>query len=305
MVVAGTHHVISPVGICTVSSLADKHADLWDGARYVPTRVRRVETPVRMLQVTTSDGNSIRCGPDHIFYVPSLQREEGFRKPVAASRLHRGLRLARARHPAVDANIILRNPYMQGAYSVLGRESHDARMMDLTGPTGPAVAVRCGLPDDEEADISGKIDHPKSHVPGNTSMTSKMMWLRGFLDALGEPVSRGKACSVSFRDQRFVKEVANLVLSCGLVCTLETSSRGDTARLSLTPSEASKLAGFLADGKTPAGPAEPAEGGRRIILLSNPVARAAKKAPPPVYVRSVRPVGHDMLGYDVGSAFVL
>lgn len=305
MPVAETQRVMTRRGPVAAKTLAGPEpVDIWDGAEFRATTVSKTPSPVQMLVVELSDGTSVRCTPDQTFYIPTLAEQGAYRRAIPAAQLHRGIRLARTRYPALDPpDASLPNAYAQGVYSVWGREGEDLRTITCRNPV---AATKLGASVGDVLDMSGVLAHPKSHVPVQADLASKRAWLSGLLDAMGvrwTPAQR----TVTFRDQEFVKEVANLLLSCGIPCSLRLNA-GDVAVVCFSAAGAGECDRFLG-GR---GGTEPDDAGGartpRFRLLSastNPLLRQAKRHGPAITVRSVAHVPVLQDGYSVGDAVLL
>ena len=308
MAVCGTQRVLTRHGPMAVKQLPrGEPLELWDGESFQRTSA----TPtgrVEMLEIALTDGSVVRCARDRAFHVPTLSRG-AYRKPVAASQLRRGVRLARERAPPLDPAApaaALPRAYEQGAYSVAGREGDGFKTVACRNGV---VAARFDAEVGEEVDVTGLVRFPKSHVPARSNLDSKRQWLSGFFDAMNVRIVPGFPKTFSFRDQEFMKEVRILLLTCGVRCSLRFRP-GDVAAATLSASAAEGLSRFL-EGREAADPDDngrAAGGGRsrfRLLSLSAPILERAEKAPDPVYVKSVKHLARPREGFVVPGAAVV
>lgn len=317
MAVAGTQHVITRHGPAPVKRLADRRqaVELWTGDTFAFVAVERTPQPVPLLEVELSDGTVVRCTEDHVFHVPALSRG-GYRKPVPARELHRGLKLARARIPAVDPDVRLPCAYEQGVYSVMGREGDGFKSITCRNAT---VAAKLRAAAGEVLDVTDRLTQAKSHVPTGASLASKRDWLSGLFDAMGVRWYPGFGKTVTFRDQEFVREVANLVMSCGVRCSLGFRS-GDVATMAFSVDQAERLRAFLGDGvvrddRDDGRDDDRAAGGgagrttytvlAAAAAAAHPLVRMAKKSGPSVVVRSVKRLPAPAEAYSCPGALVI
>lgn len=309
MAVCATQRVLTRHGPQPVKHLS-KHGniELWNGESFEYTTITPTKTPVILLEITLSDGTHIRCTSDRIFHIPSFSKGS-FRKPVAAGKLHRGIRLAREHIPVLDTDKVLPYAYEQGAYSVSGREGEGFKSIKCNTPS---IAAKLGAEIDDETDITEIIEYPKSHVPTCSSLESKKLWLSGLFDAMNIRMISGVSKTIVFRDQEFMKEVRLLLLTCGMRCSIHYKSN-DVANLFFSIEENDKLCSFLKgdpmvnlddNGKDNNGKHT------RFRLLSavrksNPLIERAKKAQNPVVVKSIRKLEKPKEAYFVPGASVL
>lgn len=308
MAVAGTQRVITRSGPTPVKLLAGKRAvEVWNGDAFAFVTVEKLDAPVQLLHVELSDGTSVRCTEDHHFYVPAISRN-GYRKPVPAKKVHRGLKLARNKIPVLDPDVNLPNAYQQGVYSVFGREADGFKTITCGNAI---VAAKMKADVGEMMDVTYALTHAKSHVPTGASLPCKRDWLNGLFDAMGVRWYNDFSRAVTFRDQEFIREVANLIMSCGVQCSLKFRS-GDVATMAFSVDQVDKLRGFLNDGIRPDIDGNPsmneAIGKTTYTILSavaNPLVRKAKKSGPSVTVRSVKKLSKPTDAYSCPGALVM
>lgn len=227
--VSGDTKVLTKDGQRSIETLVGKEVDVWNGNEW--SSVVPFETGVdKLLKVTFSNGQQLKCTADHKFFVATPKRDPlqlgGFKVlEVEAKDLRVGDCMPKFFTGSFDTGKDFAYAYESGLFcgdgSIYNSKAgmyprNELRLygskMALSSKVqwkssttwGGADCVRGYLPDDVLA---------KYVVPFGYSVKSKTEWLCGLIDADGSVSSRG--ISLSMKDYTFASDVSLLVQELG------------------------------------------------------------------------------------------
>ena len=242
--VAGNTYLLTDRGVRSIEQTVDQQLNVWNGLEFSPV------TPFytgesELLRITLSNGTTLDCTPDHKFLVAtpqvnSLLFGKNVSIEVPANKLREGDCMPKHLFPVIDHGLDLPHAYTNGAFAGDGSISntrdgkyprnelrlygkkmamasrvewkHSAHYVAQTGKT--PECYRGYLPDNFL---------PKTTVPINYSLKSRLEWLAGLIDTDGSAGSKG--ISISMASHKFAKDVLTLTQTLGINATLGQNTR--------------------------------------------------------------------------------
>jgi ribonucleotide reductase alpha subunit len=139
--VAGTALVLTRAGYCRIDGLADREVEVWNGAEWSRTVVRRTSDSSSLIRVKLDDGSDLDCTAYHKFYVhnESDKRDVGAESHVAREARAWELKIGDPLEsppawPLVEGDRELAHAYTAGFFAARGYY------------TQPSKATRCRHP---------------------------------------------------------------------------------------------------------------------------------------------------------------
>lgn len=223
--VAPETQILTDKGYYPISELQGELANIWNGSEWSEVQVQQTGTDQKLLKVSTKDGYELECTPYHKFYV-----FDGYGNPYKERRAHElqeGDKLCKFDLPVIEGTKSLEKAYVNGFYSGDGCRFRGKSIVYL-------YHDKRELQEEfEKEDYTYFVDQPDQkrmvyHMTGlrdkffvptaEYSITSRLEWLSGYLDADGCIYrnctnSSITACSV---DKGFLKEVQLMLQTLGV-----------------------------------------------------------------------------------------
>lgn len=200
--VSGDTFILTDKGQIPIRHLQDQEVNVWNGEEWSATTVRKTGENQELVNVTLSNGVSIKCTPYHKFHIT-----DGKRYPkteiVEASQLKPNHALIRYKLPSVvhfDKSE-LKYPYMQGFFAgdgTYGAPNKKRPIIYLYGEKKELLIhmtyrTMSAAKDGSRLNlILNKEDlTDKFYVPMNECVDTKLRWFEGYCDADGT-ITKGK-----------------------------------------------------------------------------------------------------------------
>lgn len=240
--VSGDTEILTDRGYEEIQNLVDQSVTIWNGEEWSIVTPRNTGADQPTLEISFSDGSSLRCTPGHKFLLQNDTR-------VDASTLSIGSKLLKHSWPVIgvqeqDFDII---GYTQGFFAGDGWE--DKRGRQYVGLYLQKKDVEGQLSQDyiskrayKSKDGTGRIylyygrDYfrPKTYVPDvSQSLLYRLSWLSGLVDSDGH-LTRDSNLQISSKDRDFLYNVKMMLNTIGVSGTL--SPMKDCWRLSIPAS---------------------------------------------------------------------
>ena len=227
-------HILTRMGHKRIGDLADTEVDVWNGHEWSGVTVRKTGTNEAVLKVVLSNGMELQCTHGHKFLVrqgPRAHPEMCTVTRVVASELQTGDVVARWELPVVDPPDPdeLRNPYTHGFWTGDGTYSNNYPYLALYGAKKkllPHLSISSSR-DDKQGRVccylTDQVNKDKFFVPLDYSVTTKLRWLEGWLDADGcvhRTVGGHTTIQAVSVKRNFLAEVQLLLASLGVLSSV-------------------------------------------------------------------------------------
>jgi ribonucleotide reductase alpha subunit len=225
--VVGNTEILTREGYRRIDSLLENPVEVWNGFRWSTVQPKVTGKNQNILTVSFSDGRILDCTPYHKFHI--AKGYKGDREIVEAKDLQPGMRLIKHEFPVIEEGESYRYAYDQGFVSAEGMDGYD--FCWVYEPKYMCLGRLSGSPGKEwRGRISFKFDHenlPKSFVPFNWNLKSKLDWLSGLFDGDGTELKEGGLQIVS-TDRKFLTDLQSLLSTVGVQCkVLKANMAGD------------------------------------------------------------------------------
>lgn len=221
--VTGDTTVLTNTGYTKISSIVGKETIVWNGfewSKVIPALTNKNQD---IFSVTFSDGRSIQCTKYHSFVLADGHR--GKTNRVKMNDLKIGDCIAKYNFPIIygGKNIDKGTAYTQGFFSGDGDVGRRSMWLYSTKNcclhrlvyknigieilTRSNITKRCVTPFEDFL--------PKSFVPSEWDLKSRIEWLSGYFDADGTVLKEGGVQCVSI-DREFLESLQNLLSICGV-----------------------------------------------------------------------------------------
>ena len=179
--VPGDTPILTRKGYVPIKLLVDREVEIWNGKEW--SKVTPFSTGVNpLVKVVLDDGTELTCTPEHKFVVQDNYRSKPYKLP--ARLLEPGVKLAKFKMPVVEGTTHYNiDAYSQGFYFGDGNEGY-----------------------------------PKNFVPMDATISYRVNWLAGLLDANGAVLryDKAKAVQISSIDLGFLKKVRLMLTTLGV-----------------------------------------------------------------------------------------
>lgn len=212
---SGDTEILTDDGYKRIDSLVDQEVVIWNGYEWSTVTPKVTGKNQEMLQVSFSDGRTLNCTKYHKFHI--AEGYTGRFKVVEAKDLEPGMKLVKHKFPVIEHGDNYEHAYSQGFISAEGQDGYDFAwvydpkvmcMSRLNGKAQKAYKDRSAF----------KFDHkplPKSFVPFNWNLKSKLDWLAGLFDGDGTELKEGGLQLVSV-DRKFLSDLQTLLSTLGV-----------------------------------------------------------------------------------------
>lgn len=234
MCVAGETLILTDTGYKRIDSLAGSAVSVWNGTEFSVAQVEKTGENQKLLEVTVSSGQTLKCTEYHDFYVVRNGKEV----KVKANELKVSDKLVKFKLPVIEGETQLEHAYTNGFFSGDGyQESNGKARIYLYGEKKSLKPYlhTDGIWNDQElrsvTTTSGLKD--KFMVPDATySVASRVEWLAGLLDSDGTVLDNNG--SVQFQimsiEKEFLQSVQLMLQTLGVNSSI-TLNREAEARL--------------------------------------------------------------------------
>jgi ribonucleotide reductase alpha subunit len=224
--VSGDTLVLTSKGYLSIESLIDKEIMVWNGFEWSKVRPKITGEQQPLLAINFSSGQSLTCTPHHVFVVSTDYK--GGTKKVKAENLKIGMKLIKTNFPILDNEKIVSWAYTQGFISAEGMDDYN---YFYVYPEKSGCLDRLGYRNIRKADASGRValypnfdKLPKSFVPFEWGLKSRLDWLAGLMDGDGTVTLEG-GVQVSSINKKFLLELQMMLTTCGIMTKINKDER--------------------------------------------------------------------------------
>ncbi len=211
-----------------ISELEGEDIEIWNGTQWSKTTIVKTGQNQQLYKVTLSDGKTLSCTEYHKWFI--FENYDRWRKGLfgekRTNQLKIGDKLIKFNSPIIDGNETFKYPYAHGAFCGDGAyESSGRPRLSLYGEKEAILPyLDCEIKNNGR-DSVGRLniilspDLPRKFlVPHNTSISTKLKWLEGYLDmdgtvAFSDENESLQAVSVEFN---FLNEIQLMLQTLGV-----------------------------------------------------------------------------------------
>jgi len=218
--VTGDTKILTRKGHVAIEDLVNTPTEIWNGFEWSEVTPKITGHNEQMLNVTFNDGRTLTCTEYHDFHV--AVGYTGETKKVKAKDLEPGMKLIKHKFPIIETGEELDSAYLQGFHSAEGMDGYnfiwvyDPKIMCLDNTLrGYGGKIK---PDPEYKRTKfthGKTLLPKSFVPLNFNLKSKLDWFSGLIDGDGCELKEG-GMQLNSVDHKFLKDVQEMLSTIGV-----------------------------------------------------------------------------------------
>lgn len=201
--------------------------DIWNGQEWSNVEVAKTGVNQKLLKVTTKDGFSLDCTPQHKFYVVTRPESTNITRVVDAKDLKSGDKLIKFDLPIINGDKTLKHAYANGFYSGDGCFVGDRQRLYFYGEKRK-LKERCGdifqgswtVQDNQDREYGHtKLLKEKFFVPNSDyTIETRLDWLAGLLDSDGTVSFNGKTQSYQIGniEHEFLKSTQFMLQTLGV-----------------------------------------------------------------------------------------
>lgn len=216
--VIGETEILTREGYKRIDSLVDKEIEIWNGFEWSKVVPKVTGKDQEVLTVSFSNGLNLTCTKKHKFYI--AEGYKGTHRIVEAQDLEPGMKLIKHEFPVIEHGKELNNAYTQGFVSAEGMDDYDflflyypkysciERLEENASSITPEYRGRRTLY------FKNKM-LPKSFVPFEYNLKSKLDWLSGLFDGDGCELKEGGLQLASINRQ-FLVDLQKLLTTVGV-----------------------------------------------------------------------------------------
>lgn len=216
--VIGETEILTKDGYKRIDSLIDQPVEIWNGFEWstVAPRITGEKIPVK--KITFNDGNTLICTDYHKFHIASNYL--GKVDIYETKDLLPGMRLIKHKLPVIEGNLELKEAYIQGFHSAEGMDGYNH--MYVYEPKYACLGRLSCYGGKISKDYGGKKVFrpeykflPKTFIPFNYTLRTKLDWLSGLFDGDGCELKEGGLQLVSV-DKNFINNLQKLLTTLGI-----------------------------------------------------------------------------------------
>lgn len=183
--------VLTKNGYFPIQSLEGQTVSIWNGSNWVDVVVRNTAPLRHFITIVFSNGRTLTCTIDHKFIVGDGPLKEA--KRLYAINLVRGTKLHQSdNRPLVDGSEPFPNAYMHGALCAAGCFTEKGPILDLPMSHAKHIFECANITITPDTKFNFPENMPVAYsVPINSSISTKIDWLKGFVWVRSFPVKRG------------------------------------------------------------------------------------------------------------------
>ena len=230
--------ILTDLGQYPIGELEDVKVNVWNGEEFSPTIVRKTGIDKKLIKVNFSNGENIKCTPEHEFYIMKTYSKSSAEK-VQAQNLEVGMKLIKFDLPILngDKNKNLNYPYTEGFFTGDGTyditsKGEKVPRIDLYGEKKELLEyldiLKVGKYNENQDRISVYIPKdisPKYTVPINAEIENKLQWLAGICDSDGCVCKNGSNLSIQIGsiDKNFLLKIRLMLQTLGVESKINKS----------------------------------------------------------------------------------
>jgi ribonucleoside-diphosphate reductase alpha chain len=222
--------ILTDEGQFPIRELAGQTVRVWNGDAFSSTAVIQTGQDQELVDVVLSNGAVITCTPYHKFIVSQSYHENttiANAVRVDAQDLKVGMKLRKTDLPTLpgDPSLDFKYPYTHGMFCGDGTYSNGRPTLRLYGEKKSLVPHLDIRTTSGQEDAVGALNNglpldlaPKFQVPMNASLSCRLKWLAGFLDADGCIPRNGtnESMQASSIDHGFLKNIQTMLTNTGV-----------------------------------------------------------------------------------------
>jgi len=228
--VTGDTLVYTNMGYKPIKELVDKQVEVWNGEEFSLVTPKITRENAEVIKVKFSNEREITCTPDHTFYVIEKYRKIVKKKAIE---LAIGDSLLKVDFPIIDfndtttLNMSAEEAYANGFFSGDGYQVDKNAMIYIYSSKKMPCLKRMALTKvvNGARRVFGVIQNaqPKFWVPHNESISTRISWLAGLIDADGCINTRNKTgqnISITSTNLKFLEEVDLMLNTLGVTSSI-------------------------------------------------------------------------------------
>jgi ribonucleotide reductase alpha subunit len=216
--VSGETEILTSNGYYRIDSLLEKTVDVWNGFEWSSVTPKITGHNKEMVTVHLSSGQSIRCTPEHTFWLATDYK--GNKKEQKAAELQIGDKLIKTQMPVIYEGRDFKNAYTQGFVSGDGMDGYKFfELYDTKYMCESRLDIRIGAENKKEGKkhVTLTFDAlPKNFVPFSWNLSSRLNWMAGILDSDGTELREGGS-QISSVDKQFLLDIQKMLTTMGVV----------------------------------------------------------------------------------------
>lgn len=216
--VTGETEILTRDGYHRIDGLVDQEVEIWNGFEWSKVTPKITGTNQQILTITFSDGRTLDCTPYHKFHIATDYT--GNTKIVEAKDLESGMKLIKHEFPLIEGGTEYEHAYTQGFISAEGMDGYkhisvyEPKKMVISKLTGGILTSW----NDKLKKGHFALKHtpfPKSMVPFNWSVKSRLDWFSGLIDGDGTELKEG-GLQLASVDKQFLYDTQKMLSTLGI-----------------------------------------------------------------------------------------
>jgi ribonucleotide reductase alpha subunit len=222
---AGTE-ILTKSGYVAIEDVLNNPVDVWNGFEWSTVTPKVTGKDQELVTVTLSSGRTLTCTNYHEFVVSLDYYGNSMR--VKAKDLKPGMKLIKHAYPVIADGVDFAEAYTQGFISAEGMDDYTA--LYVYPPKYGVIDRLCVRNIRDEVNNNRKrttvnfAKLPKSFVPFNWNLRSRLEWLAGLLDGDGTVLIEG-GVQLSSVNYAFLLDVQKMLSTMGVDCKVRPSNK--------------------------------------------------------------------------------
>ncbi len=238
--VHGDTMILTDLGQYPINELENKQVNVWNGEEFSETTVKKTGSQVKLVEITFSNGESLKCTPEHEFYIMESYSKSSIKK-IKANELEIKMKLIKYDLPSIDGNENENLKYAYTAGFLTGDGTYDTKRngdkvpkIELYGEKQKLIPylniINQGeyIPKKDSLTVYVPLDiAPKFTVPINAETSNKLKWLAGLCDSDGTVAKNGTNLSIQISsiEKEFLLKVRLMLQTMGIDSKVTMSQR--------------------------------------------------------------------------------